>query len=652
MHYLIRQNLYLIISLCFMGISAIQPAAAATLSLEDQRRIYSEARLALRKGNISSFHRLEKRITDYPLAGYLRYYYLRRHLAGATQKEVDAFLAANEDSPISEKLRYAWLRQLARRGKWSDYLNTYRDNDSDNLSCYRMQAQLRVGGKTQEVMNDIKSLWLSGKSMPKTCDRVFKVWRDSGYLTDELIWQRIDMAMQKRRLSLASYLAKSLKKSDRDWVERWRQMHRYPARMLTRKVFEKDIPVARKILLHGIKRLARKDAESASAEWERIKPNYAFEHENIALVERYIATSAALQRHPRALEWLTAIEDGFVNEQVQHWRIRTALSGQDWEAVLGWINLLPAEEQQRDQWQYWRARALEEQGLKNEAAIIYTALARDPDYHGFLAADRLSIQYNLIGQPIEYSLQELDQLLEVPAIQRARELHALGNISDARREWNFVTEKMDPRQLQVAAVIAHKWGWHDRVILTLGKSGHLDDLELRYPIVFRKQVINNASKQKVDPAWVYGVLRQESAFMTDARSHAGALGLMQLMPRTGRREARLIRSPIRHVRELLNVDKNIKLGTSHLRRVLQRHNGHHVLATASYNAGPQNVKKWLNSQPGDMAADVWVETIPFTETRRYLRHVMANTTIFEHRLQGSVTPLNKRMPAVTLSTTN
>lgn len=626
--------------------------AASELSLEKQRRIYSEARKALRKNRLTSFRRLEERIQDYPLASYLRYYYLRKHLGKTSQQEIDEYLAAHTDSPMTDKLRYAWLRHLARAGKWDDYLNTYRDNNSKHLACYRMQAQLRVGGKTQAVMNDIKAMWLSGKSLPSACNRIFKVWRDSGYMSDELIWQRIELAMQKRRLSLASYLSRSLKKSDRAWVERWRQMHRHPAKMLKRKVFKKDLPVVRKILLHGINRLARKDADSANTEWERIKPVYAFGLEQIAMTERYIATSAALQRHPRALEWLAAVEDGFVTERVQHWRVRTALSASDWEAVLGWIRLLPPDEQQRDQWQYWRARALEAQGEKDEAAAIFSTLAKDPDYHGFLAADRLSAQYNLAGQPIEYNLQELDQLLEVPAIQRARELHALGHISDARREWNFVTKKMDSRQLQVAAVIAHKWGWHDRVILTLGKSGHYDDLELRYPIVFRKQVIKNASKQKVDPAWVYGVLRQESAFMTDARSHAGALGLMQLMPRTGRREARLIRSPIRHVRELLNVDKNIKLGTSHLRRVLHRHNGNHVLATASYNAGPQNVKKWLNSQPNDMPADVWVETIPFTETRRYLRHVMANTTIFEHRLQGSVTPLNKRMPVVTLATPN
>jgi soluble lytic murein transglycosylase len=218
---------------------------------------------------------------------------------------------------------------------------------------------------------------------------------------------------------------------------------------------------------------------------------------------------------------------------------------------------------------------------------------------------------------------------------------------DARREWYHTTKTMNKRELQLAAILAHKWGWHDRAIMTLSKTGHTTDLDVRFPIAYRKQVMKNAKRQKIEPAWILGILRQESAFRKDARSHAGALGLMQLMPRTGRMEARLIKSPLRHIRDLLNVDKNILLGSSHLSRLLNKNNGNHVLATASYNAGPNHVKKWLRTKDGQqMPADLWVETIPFKETRRYVRKVMTGTAIFEHKLENKVTPLQKRMSAI------
>ena len=315
--------------------------------------------------------------------------------------------------------------------------------------------------------------------------------------------------------------------------------------------------------------------------------------------------------------------------------------------MLHWIEQLPAKEQQKDKWRYWQARSYEQKDQVHDAVAIYSELAEDPDYHGFLASDRLTREYNLQGEGIKYTLEELDTIMQYPGITRARELYAMRMVLDARREWYHTTKTMNKRELQLAAMLAHKWNWHDRAIITLSKTGHETDLDVRYPIAYRKQVMKNAKRQKIEPGWIFGILRQESAFMKDARSHAGALGLMQLMPRTGRMEARLIKSPLRRVRDLLNVDKNILLGSSHLSRLLDKNDGNHVLATASYNAGPNHVKKWLKTQKGQqLPADLWVETIPFKETRRYVRKVMTGTAIFQHKLGNDVTPLQKRMSAI------
>jgi len=216
---------------------------------------------------------------------------------------------------------------------------------------------------------------------------------------------------------------------------------------------------------------------------------------------------------------------------------------------------------------------------------------------------------------------------------------------DARREWQFTIKQMSPRQLQLAAVLASKLGWHDRAVLTIGRTKTLDDLKLRYPIVFEKKVLRHSKRNKIQPAWVYGVLRQESAYMTDARSHAGALGLMQLMPRTAKSEARRLRLRLRNKNEILNVDKNIRLGTAHLKRVLDINKGHHVLATASYNAGVHRVTTWL-PKSNTVPADIWIETIPFKETRKYVKRVMSTMAVFEKHLQQPITPMLKRLDTI------
>ena len=221
----------------------------------------------------------------------------------------------------------------------------------------------------------------------------------------------------------------------------------------------------------------------------------------------------------------------------------------------------------------------------------------------------------------------------------------MGQVTDARRQWNWTTRNMNNRELAVAAVIARQWGWYDRAILTVARSDHLDDLELRFPLLYRDTIEANAAQYGVDPSWVYGVVRQESAFVVDARSQAGALGLMQLMPSTGRLTGRKLNIRIRNNRALLDIENNLRLGMGYLKEVLGRNNGNQVLATASYNAGPNRVSSWMPEQPMD--ADIWVETIPYNETRDYVKNVMSYTTVYNYRLENHPVRLSTRMPGVT-----
>lgn len=639
-----KYTIFAVLSVIFL--TASWPVHA-TVNLEKQRQIFTEAKKALKKGHLRTFSRLSKKLIDYPLYGYLQYDYIRKRISRIPKKRLEEFIELYEDSPMSGRMRYNWLRSLYRQGKWKTFIEEYRGSSNTKLRCYYAYALYKT--KAYEKADvEAENLYLVGKSQPRACDRVFKEWAKRGGITREHKWKRIELAMSRGRLSLAKFIAKNMKKSDRIWVQRWRKMHRRPAENLLRKYLHSDNPIAKKIERHGIKRLARRDAGAAADAWENIRENHQkISPEEVKAIDQYIALQGAYQQHPRALEWLSKIQSP--SDKVQLWRIRTALAQQDWWAALTWIEALPTEARNSDQWQYWRGRILELQSeslpvLKTAAQRVYSSLAVKRNYHGFLAADKLGQPYQMASDPLQFSQQELDKIAQIPGIARARELFFIGMVSDARREWNHTILDFNETQLKQASVLAKQMGWHDRAILTVAKAAHFDDLELRFPTAHKNIIEKQAREQGIEAAWVYGVLRQESSFMADARSHAGALGLMQLMPRTGRLTARALKFRIRSNRDILNIRKNIRLGTAYLRRMLDKNDGNSVLATASYNAGPYRVKKWM--PPKDMPSDLWVEIIPFNETRKYVKKVMSYTMIYDKKLGGQNNLLASRMPVI------
>jgi soluble lytic murein transglycosylase len=495
-------------------------------------------------------------------------------------------------------------------------------------------------------MEEATALWVVGKSQPRQCDPVFKVWVAKGGMTRERVWERIELAMKSRRLSLTTFLEKQLSKKDRRWVRRWRDMHRKPAESLHLDVYHRDLPIARKIVRHGIKRLVRRDTEAAVSVWKRVRATH-LKHdpqETLALDES-VALRAAASDHPQALALLGALEDP--SENIKEWRVRLALKQQQWKSALMWIETLPVEERNSERWQYWRARILQSQSvpvLGNAAQRIFSGLATERSYHGFLAADRLGVPYSFEDDALQFSEADLQALEDVPPITRARELFKLKRLVDARREWFYAIGDFAEPDLRKAAVLASRWGWHDRAIATVAKGDHFDDIQLRFPMAYKDLVLSSAGEQAVDPAWVYGVLRQESGFMSDARSSAGALGLMQLMPQTGRMTARKLKTRVRSNYEILDVNKNIRLGAAYLQNMLKKKNGHSAMATAAYNAGPNRVSAWLPQSP--MAADVWIESIPYNETRKYVKRVMSYTVIYDYLLDGETGQMSQRMPVV------
>ena len=619
-------------------------AVAEGKDLSAERRQFLEARRALKRGDRAQFYRLAQGLKSYPLYPYLRYDDLYPRLKEASSREVGEFLNAYPGTPPAERLRSAWLMRLARAGDWSTYLAQYVPQNDVVLRCYHLEARLRTND-LEWVLQDAKELWLVGKDQPKACDPAFEYLGKSQLMGRELVWERIRLAMAAENPSFAEFLGKRLSLPDQNWVSLWAEAHRSPATVLRSPALGQDDPIAREIFAYGVMRLARKDAGKAYALWSELKSRRAFTEPVLGEVARALALAAVAQNHPQARQWLDAMPQAAVDAEVQRARLRMAVATSDWRSLVRWTEQEAAPEMNGPRWRYWRARALEQTGDKQRAGEIYRALANEADYYGLLAADRLGLPYPLQTRPIPVDKEEEAALAAQPGVIRASELYLAGLRHEARVEWGEFISALEESQLPVAATIAHRWGWHDRAILTLGKARALSDLEMRFPMPYRDLVQAYARARGLDMALLYGFIRAESGFWEDARSSAGALGLMQLMPATGWHTARKHGVGLVSTEQLLEPGKNVQLGSAFLKDMLSRFQENIPMAAAAYNAGPGRVGSW---QPGSdcQSAERWVELIPFTETRRYVRNILFYTSVYQWRMGQPVQRLTSRLAAV------
>lgn len=629
--------------LFLLAFSLVFTVKAQTDELEGQRQQFLKAKKHLKAGKITSFKTMAYNLKDYALYPYLLYDYLSPRVWKLKDEEIIFFLKRYNDLPMANNLRSTWLKVLAKRGRWDTFLQNYTPQKDTVLQCYQLQARMKTG-KSAYLLEDARTLWLAGESQPAECDLAFARLYKSELMTSELIWQRIHLVMAEGNTSLARFLGRRLDAGDKKWLDRWIAMHQNPARR-TRKVRYKDTEIARHILVHGIRRLASRNIDMAISRWQTIKSAYGFNEQQRAETERNLAVRATLGKHKKARQLLDALPNDQIDKSIFHWRIVAALNEKDWALLLKWTEGKPADEELRSRWLYWRARALEETRDKVAADEYFKTLAEERDYYGFMAADRIGQPYKMNHFPLPADLETWQELSELPAIVRARELYILGLVYPARREWHHALDSMTSYQMQITAALAGNWGWHDRVILTLGRAKAYDDLALRFPMPYEPTLNKYANKRSLNLSWMLALTRAESAFMEDARSPAGALGLMQVMPATGKETARKIGFRTYRNSYLLDATKNITIGSAYLMQMYQRFEGSMILATAAYNAGPHNVMKWL-PKSGCMEADIWIEKIPFNETRKYVQRILYFSSIYDWRRKQPITKLQQRMSTV------
>ena len=620
-----------------LPITLVSASPADLDKLEIARANFLMAEKALRSDDVATYQRLKGALFDYPLLPYLEYQEIKQRLATERPDAIQTFLDKHQETPLNRQLRGQWLNLLAKRRQWTTYLDFATNGGTVKQRCHRLHALIATGQATQ-AFPQVKPIWLSGRSRPKACDPVFKAWMDAGHLTTDLVWQRIELAMEARQTRLANYLKRFLPSGDQAWVEHWIKLHRNPQKIA--QLPKQSHPMRDEIIVHTVRRLARKDIAQALVTWQRNHAQPMFSDQQHLQVTRTLA--AYLVRKPDNKKWIKKL-DGLVPSHLRldpklsdKW-FQAALQHNDWNRVLLTIENLSEEESQKERWQYWKARALTQLGQAKEGETLLKELAKQRSYYGFLAADRLGNNLQLQHQPLSIEHTQINRIATLPGLLRARELKALGRDHAARKEWNLTLENRSTEDLKAAAKLATAWDWPSQTIITLARIRHWNDLELRFPLNHKQQVVQHANDHGIDSAWIYAILRQESAFVTDARSRAGALGLMQLMPATARQVAsRVQRGSIKST-DLLQPKINIELGTSYLTQVYRQLQENPVLATAAYNAGPHRVLKWLPDER--QATDIWIETVPFHETREYLKRVLAYTLIYTHRLGGDAISL-------------
>lgn len=620
-------------------------AAADDADMRRMRADFLAAEHALKQGALTRYRQLAETLRAYPLYPYLRYAYLRGRLRQVPDEHIVEFIETYVDVPVARRLRADWLEALSGQEQWATLLRHMPAEEGDiELECHRRRA-LYETGRSAAAFDGLTRLWLVGHSLPRACDDIFSAWYRSDEFRPELAWQRFRLAMTEGNRRLARYLTRFMDEERRGWAGLWLRVHRKPGLIVTADHWPADQSATKAILLSGIKRMAWQDTQQAIEAWDdNLTARHAFTAGEIGEVERTIGLALAVRGDPAALSWLAAVDRDASNRSLREWRVRAALAQNNWYAVLAWRSQLEERTRESRRWRYWQARALEALNRRGQAEEIYLELALKRSYYGFLSADRLGLSYSLNHEPMGDEIAGAVDVKAYPGLLRARELFRLDRWVDARREWYHATRDMADWQLAAAAKLAQSWGWHDRAIMTLARTAHRDDLNLRFPLAHREAIVGEAKAQGVDPALGYGIIRQESAFSSDARSGAGALGLMQLLPRTAQHLARRLNVPLPHRQALLDPSTNLQLGMAHLRQMLERYKNQ-IVAAAAYNAGAHRVEQWLPRET-PVTADIWAETVPYEETRDYIQNVLYFATIYDERMGAADNSLKRRMRPV------
>ncbi|MBL8436745.1 MAG: lytic transglycosylase domain-containing protein [Zoogloeaceae bacterium] len=604
------------------------------------------AKEAARTGNRVQLEALAAAIETHPLEPYVQYWLLSNRLARAEPApEVDlwAFLQRENGSLLAERLRGEWLKRLAKDGEWTAYLQVFAGmTDPDReLTCHAWNARWR-GGEAA-ALDPVVAAWGDLVEAPPACEPVLQAVALSGRVSVDDMWWRFRHQMEGRNPGKARTTLAWLPADEAPPTADFDRLLKSPALYVDRLPPNFAVTRAgRELAIGALVRVARDDPRAAAARFARLDDR--LRPEERSYVYGILGWVGSRDHLPEAIQWYRAAGDVRVGSEARAWRVRAGLRAGDWKQVRLAVEALQQPERAQPEWIYWRGRAESALGDREVARQDFERIAGQPNFYGILASEELGRNFALPPTAAPVSAVELARVQSDPGIQRALALIGIDLRTEAVREWNWTLKGRDDRFLLAAARLAERNGIYDRAISAADRTVNEHDYQLRYLTPYRERIEPNARERGLDLAWVYGLMRQESRFIPAAKSSVGAQGLMQIMPSTGKWIAGKLGMKGYQVGWLSDPDTNVMFGTTYMRMVLEGLDDHPVLASAAYNAGPGRAKKWKDERPLEGA--IYAETIPFSETRDYVKKVMANAVIYATLLTGHAPSLKGRLGTV------
>jgi soluble lytic murein transglycosylase len=626
-----------------VALAAATGAALALAAPEPSDTDFLAAKAAADRGDRARLDALAPKLAGHVLESYVEYWQLKLGLDSARDDDVRAFLRRWPGSPLADRLRTDWLKTLGKRGAWTEFGAEYTPSDSDDteLACYAIQYRQQRDGR--EALAAAKSLWFTGQSTPDACEPLFTALISGGELSLAERQARFRLAAEAGNVRLAQAIAADLPPESRIAARELLAVERNPANALAKAEFPWKREAGRELALYALERAARTNALGVRAAWE--KQRLRLPEADRVYGNARLAFHAARQLNPLANEWYGEAGAAPLSDAQHTWRVRAALRAGAWADALAAIDAMPPSLAADPAWRYWKARALAATGNALDAGAIYAALAQDTDFYGILAAEAMGRQSpGRTERPPEPDVSAIASFAALPGVRRAVKLAELDMRSESRREWFYVVRGRDDDALLVAAEYANRVGLYDRAINTAERTKARHDFGLRYLTPFREQFAQAAREQDIDEALLFGLARQESRFAPDIVSAAGAIGLMQLMPATARWVAKQLGRSDYTPGRVSDVSLNTQFGAFYLKYWQDRLDGMPVLAAAAYNAGPSRAQAWRNGAPLEGA--IWVESIPFNETRDYVKRVLANTMHYARELDQPYVSLTARLGTV------
>jgi soluble lytic murein transglycosylase len=585
----------------------------------------------------AAMQRIRQRLPEPPdspaLAAYVIHDYLvaaRLRRDGASPNEdldrtIDDFLQSHSGQPVTHGLKHDWLQSLADRRRWDWFLPRSADTSDPQLICDRLAGRLATAD-TAGLAQDALARWIVPQKQPDECNAVFAWLHTQSVLTPALAESRTRAALAADNPRLARDFVGEVPSPRSAPLLQWIQLLESPSAAVAVLAMNPGMPVEPDALVAGFTRLSIADSAASRTLLPTLLKRPDLTPAVQTRLQRTAALGAAYARAPNAVAAFAVLAADSGDAQVQEWRVRAALWAGDFAKALAWIDAMPSSLAAQPRWRYWRARAVAATSGSAAAAPLYAEIAGLRDYYGYLAADKLHESYNLNIHPAPNDADVQAALSAERGMIRAHALFDCDMADEAAAEWALVVGPAKPPARIQAARLASRWGWYAQTIATLAVAGEWDDVPLRYPRPYQASVTGASKETQVSEDLLFAIMRQESLFRKDAVSRADARGLMQMQPATATAVARRWHLPPPARDELFEPSVALRLGARYVRELLDKYRGQLAPSLAAYNAGPSSVLRWLPSDPMD--ADVWIENIPYTETRGYIQHILEHIVAF------------------------